>query len=119
MRKLGCRVALDDFGTGYCSFAYLKDLPVHYIKVDGAFVRDVIVNPLSESIVASMVNIASVMGALTVAEHVETELVLQRLKQMGVGFVQGFLIGKPRPLDDVLAAMGLDELNSEGSAITA
>lgn len=109
LRKLGCRVALDDFGTGYCSFAYLKDLPVHYIKVDGAFVRDLVTNPLSESIVSAMTSIAKVMDASTVAEHVETELVLQKLRQMGVDFVQGFLIGKPRPLIGLLESMGHSE----------
>ncbi len=106
LRHLGCRVALDDFGTGYCSFAYLKDLPVHYVKVDGVFIRDILENPLSEAIVDSIVSIARVMSASTVAEHVETDLVIQRLRQQGVDFAQGFGIGKPQPLQDVLAGIG-------------
>lgn len=106
LRRLGCRVALDDFGTGYCSFAYLKDLPVQYIKVDGVFVRDILENPLSEAIVLSMTSIARVMGALTVAEHVETDLVLQRVRQHGVDFAQGFGIDRPEPLVQVLEDMG-------------
>ncbi len=106
LRHLGCRVALDDFGTGYCSFAYLKDLHVHYVKVDGVFVRDMLENPLSEAIVVSLVRIAEVMPAAIVAEHVETDLVIQRLRQHGVGFAQGFGIGKPQPLQDVLEGIG-------------
>ncbi len=106
MRHLGCRVALDDFGTGYCSFAYLKDLSVNYVKVDGVFVRDILENPLSEAIVASLVRIAEVMSAAVVAEHVETDLIVQRLRQHGVSFGQGYGIGKPRPLQDVLAGIG-------------
>ncbi|MDJ0793808.1 MAG: EAL domain-containing protein [Woeseiaceae bacterium] len=106
MRHLGCRVALDDFGTGYCSFAYLKDLSVNYVKVDGVFIRDILENPLSEAIVASLVRIAEVMSAAVVAEHVETDLIVQRLRQHGVSFGQGFGIGKPRPLQDVLAGIG-------------
>lgn len=106
LRHLGCRVALDDFGTGYCSFAYLKDLPVHYVKIDGVFIRDILENPLSEAIVVSLVRIADVMAATIVAEHVETDLVIQRLRQHGVGFAQGFGIGKPQPLQDVLAGIG-------------
>ncbi len=106
LRHLGCRVALDDFGTGYCSFAYLKDLPVHYVKVDGVFIRDILENPLSEAIVASLVRIARVMSASVVAEHVESDLVIQRLRQQGVDFAQGFGIGKPQPLQDVLAGIG-------------
>ena len=102
LRKLGCRLALDDFGTGYCSFAYLKDLPVQYIKLDGVFVRDILENPLSEAIVASMTSIAKVMHALTIAEHVENDLIMQRIRQYGIDYAQGFAIGKPRPLTDVL-----------------
>ncbi|MDX1517222.1 MAG: EAL domain-containing protein [Woeseiaceae bacterium] len=106
LRKLGCRVALDDFGTGYCSFAYLKDLPVQYIKIDGVFVRDILENPLSEAIVASTARIADVMNATTIAEHVENELVLQRLRQHDIALVQGFAIGKPAPLEKILSDMG-------------
>jgi diguanylate cyclase (GGDEF)-like protein len=106
LRKLGCRLALDDFGTGYCSFAYLKDLPVHYVKIDGVFIRDILENPLSEAIVSSMTEIAKVLGAATVAEHVENDLVLQRMRDFGVDFVQGFLIGKPKPLAEVFQEMG-------------
>ena len=104
--KLGCRFALDDFGTGHCSFAYLKDLPVQYIKVDGVFIRDILENPLSDAIVSSVTNIAKVMNACTVAEHVENELILQRLRQHGIDYVQGFAIARPRPLAEVLAEMG-------------
>lgn len=106
LRKLGCRLALDDFGTGYCSFAYLKDLPVQYLKIDGVFVRDMLENPLSEAIIASTAQIAAVMNAATVAEHVENDLLAQRLRQHGIDFVQGFSIGKPVPLDEVLENIG-------------
>ena len=102
LRKLGCRFALDDFGTGYCSFAYLKNLPVQYLKLDGAFVRDLLDDALSEAIVKSITQIGRVMGAATVAEHVENELVVQKLRELGVDYVQGFAIGRPEPLADVL-----------------
>ena len=106
LRKLGCRLALDDFGTGYCSFAYLKDLPVQYLKIDGVFVRDMLENPLSEAIIASTVNIAKVMNAATIAEHVENDLLAQRLRQHGIDFVQGFAIGKPAPFKSILDDIG-------------
>ena len=105
LRKMGCRLALDDFGTGQCSFAYLKDLPVQFLKIDGVFVRDILENPLSESIVQSVIAIAKVMHAATVAEHVENELVIQRLRQHGIDYAQGFAIGRPKPLADVLSSM--------------
>ncbi|MGI9270724.1 MAG: sensor domain-containing phosphodiesterase [Woeseiaceae bacterium] len=106
LRKMGCRLALDDFGTGYCSFAYLKDLPVQYLKIDGVFVRDMLENPLSEAIITSTVNIAKVMNAATIAEHVENDLLAQRLRQFGIDFVQGFAIGKPAPFQSVLDQIG-------------
>ena len=108
LRSLGCRLALDDFGTGYCSFAYLKDLPVQYIKIDGVFVRDMLENPLSEAIIQSVTSIANVINAATVAEHVENELVMQRLRLLHVDYVQGFVVGKPRPFADVLNELGND-----------
>ena len=75
LQRLGCQVALDDFGTGYSSFAYLKTLPVNYLKIDGSFVRDILENDLSKAIVNAVVNIADVIGAQTVAAHVESEMV--------------------------------------------
>ncbi|MDJ0758858.1 MAG: bifunctional diguanylate cyclase/phosphodiesterase [Woeseiaceae bacterium] len=106
LRRIGCMVALDDFGTGYCSFAYLKDLPVHYVKIDGVFVRDILQNPLSEAIIASMVEIAKVMRASTIAEHVENELIFQRMQKAGIDYAQGFGVGRPVPLADVLLQLG-------------
>ena len=106
LRKIGCRLALDDFGTGYCSFAYLKDLPVHYVKIDGVFVRDVLENPLSEAIISSMTQIAKVMNAATVAEHVENDLIAQQMRSFGMDYAQGFGIGRPKPLREVLQTMG-------------
>jgi Amt family ammonium transporter len=106
LRKLGCRLALDDFGTGYCSFAYLKDLPVHYVKIDGVFVRDVLENPVSAAIISSMTEIAKVMNALTVAEHVENDLIIQSMRNHGIDLIQGFAVGRPTPLDEVLRSIG-------------
>lgn len=103
LRRQGCRFALDDFGTGYSSFAYLKSLPVQYIKLDGVFVRDILENPLSEAIVSAATQIAKVMGAATVGEHVENELVMGKLKALGVDYAQGFSIGEPRPLAEILS----------------
>jgi diguanylate cyclase (GGDEF)-like protein len=103
--RIGCRIALDDFGTGHCSFAYLKDLPVQYIKIDGVFIRDILDNPLSAAIVSSVTNIAKVMHAFTVAEHVENDRVLQHLRSHDIDFAQGFAIGRPRPLSEVLGEM--------------
>ena len=105
LQKRGCRVALDDFGTGYSSFAYLKHLPVQYLKIDGAFVRDLLENRLSQAIVSAVVKIAHVMGAATVGEHVENELVQQKLAGLGVDYAQGFHFHRPEPLMDALAAL--------------
>ena len=110
LQKRGCRVALDDFGTGYSSFAYLKHLPVQYLKIDGAFVRDLLENRLSEAIVSAVVRIASVMGAATVGEHVENELVQQKLAGLGVDYAQGFHFHRPEPLTDSLAALQSEDV---------
>jgi diguanylate cyclase (GGDEF)-like protein len=105
LQRLGCQVALDDFGTGYSSFEYLKNFPVNFLKIDGSFVRDILENPLSKTIVSSVVQIAEVTGALTVAEHVETSEVHTMLRDLGVHYVQGFSVHRPEPLKDILAAM--------------
>lgn len=95
LRTLGCKTALDDFGVGYSSFAYLKDLPVDYVKIDGSFVKDVENNPLNKTILKSISDVAQVMGKKTIAEFVESEETVRILDLIGVDFVQGFYIGKP------------------------
>lgn len=105
LQRLGCLVALDDFGTGYSSFAYLKTLPVNFLKIDGSFVRDILESDLSKTIVNAVVSIADVIGAQTVAEHVENPMVQAWLKQAGVHFVQGFVVHRPEPLANVLQQM--------------
>lgn len=95
LRSLGCRTALDDFGVGYSSFAYLKDLPVDYVKIDGSFVRDIDTNELNKAIVKSMNDVAQAMGKLTVAEFVETEAGMRVLELIGVDYLQGYYIGRP------------------------
>ena len=99
LRGLGCRTALDDFGVGYCSFAYLKDLPVDYVKIDGSFVRDIGKDALQLAMVKSMNEIAHAMGKQTVAEFVEDERVFSMLRSIGVDYVQGYLAGRPQLAD--------------------
>ena len=81
-------------------------MSVQYIKIDGVFIRDILDNPLSEAIVSSVINIAKVMHASTVAEHVENSRILERLQELDIDYVQGFAIARPQPLAEVLEKMG-------------
>ena len=108
MRRLtshGVKFALDDFGTGVSSLAYLKNLDINTIKLDGSYVRDVLTNPRSQALVSAIVQLANAMGITTVAEYVESNGVRDRLAALGIQFGQGFALGRPGPLDDVLAAV--------------
>jgi diguanylate cyclase (GGDEF)-like protein len=101
----GVRFALDDFGTGVSSLAYLKNLEISTIKLDGSYVRDVLTNSRSQALVRAIVQLADAMGITTVAEFVETTVIRDRLAALGIQFGQGFALGRPGPLDDVLAAV--------------
>ena len=101
VRALHVRIALDDFGAGASSFGYLKTLPVDYLKIDGQFVSNLIDSPLDEVTVRCFVDVAKVVGVKTVAEMVEGPAVLERLERLGVDFVQGYLIHRPAPIDDL------------------
>ena len=94
----GCRFALDDFGSGLSSFAYLKTLPVQYLKIDGAFVRGIARDPIDLAMVRSINDVGRVMGKHTIAEFVDSEAVLRKLREIGVDYAQGHYVGKPRPL---------------------
>ncbi|MFH1495865.1 MAG: EAL domain-containing protein [Pseudomonadota bacterium] len=98
---LGCRFALDDFGSGMSSFAYLKDLPVHYLKIDGAFVRGMDRNPVNQAMVEAIARIASVMGIETVAEFVEDKMLVEKLAVLGVDYAQGYGIHRPAPMQGI------------------
>jgi PAS domain S-box-containing protein len=103
LRGLGCGFALDDFGTGYGTFAYLKHLPVNYLKIDMEFVRYLAIDPSDQKIVKSIIAVAQNFGVRTIAEGVEHETTLELLRDLGVDYAQGFLIGEPKPVEYVTA----------------
>ncbi|MEH2438955.1 EAL domain-containing protein [Nostoc sp.] len=102
LQRFGCRFALDDFGVGMSSFAYLKSLPVDYLKIDGSFIRNIINNPVDNAIVTAITHISSVMGIKTIAEFVENDAILERITALGIDYAQGYSIGMPRPLGSIL-----------------
>jgi EAL domain-containing protein (putative c-di-GMP-specific phosphodiesterase class I) len=108
LKALGCHFALDDFGSGMSSFAYLKNLPVDYLKIDGAFIKDIVTDAMPSAVreatiaaemVKTIARIASVMGIQTIAEFVENDAILMKLKALGVDYAQGYGIAKPCPFD--------------------
>ncbi len=101
MKDKGCRFALDDFGSGLSSFAYLKNLPVDYLKIDGMFVMDILDDPIDLAMVRSINEIGQLMGKKTIAEFVENDRVGEMLKEIGVNYIQGFAAGPPRPIDQI------------------
>ncbi|WP_232848964.1 EAL domain-containing protein [Amphritea pacifica] len=103
LKSLGCRFALDDFGSGLSSFAYLKNLPVDLLKIDGMFVRDIISDPVDEAMVRSINEVGHIMGMETIAEFVETDEIMERLRQLGVDYAQGYAISRPVPIDTILS----------------
>lgn len=98
LKLLGCQFALDDFGSGLSSFAYLKSLDVDYLKIDGAFVKDMVEDPIDRAMVESIHNIGSVLKLKTIAEFVENDAIIEALKEVGVHYAQGYGIARPRPL---------------------
>ncbi|WP_158260461.1 EAL domain-containing protein [Chlorogloea sp. CCALA 695] len=97
IKSLGCSFALDDFGSGMSSFAYLKNLPVDYLKIDGNFVRGIVEVPTDLALTAAINQIGHVMGLKTIAEFVENDAIKQKLTEIGIDYAQGYGIAKPRP----------------------
>ncbi|HHJ16998.1 MAG TPA: EAL domain-containing protein [Gammaproteobacteria bacterium] len=96
VRQLGCLVSLDDFGVGFSSFSYLKHLRADILKIDGSFIRDIHNNNADQLFVKALVDVASGMGMRTIAEFVENEQVFERVRSLGVDYVQGYYLGKPQ-----------------------
>jgi len=109
LRRLGCSVSLDDFGSGVSSFAYLKALGADYLKIDGMFVGNISQDKVDYAMVRSINDIGHVMGKKVIAESVETDAVLEKLREIGVDYAQGFGVGAPRPIDEI-ASIGVADL---------
>ncbi len=111
LRALGCRFALDDFGTGLCSFGYLKQLKVDYLKIGGTFVKDIEHDATASATVQAINTIGHTLGMRTIAEHVANPEILRQVTAMGVDYAQGYALAEPRPLDDFLGlSAATDEL---------
>lgn len=107
LKGLGCRFALDDFGSGFSSFAYLKNLPVDIIKIDGSFVRDMLTDPINAVMVESMIYIGHNMNLKTVAEFVENVDILNALQVLGIDYVQGYGIAHPIALTELQSIVSI------------
>ena len=101
LKARGCRFSLDDFGTGLSSLSYLKQMPVDYLKIDGSFIRNMELNDIDFSMISTINHLAHVMGITTIAECVENQIQLSMLQEIGVDYVQGFFIEKPKPLSAI------------------
>src|SRR5438046_742390 len=96
-KALGCGVALDDFGAGFGAFAYLKQLPFDYLKIDGGFIAGLPRSPHDQLVVKALVDVARGMRRRTIAEFVTDAPTLALLRRFGVDYAQGFALGRPRP----------------------
>lgn len=97
LRTIGCRFALDDFGAGMSSFRYLRSLPIDYLKIDGEFVSNMMSDRVSYGVVSAINEVAHSMRCSTVAEHVESEVELAMLRELGIDFCQGYFFAQPSP----------------------
>jgi diguanylate cyclase (GGDEF)-like protein len=100
LKAIGIRFSLDDFGTGLSSFAYLRTLPVDFLKIDGMFVKQIDRNIIDWTMVKSINDMGQIMGKQTIAEFVENEDIYNQLNEIGANYAQGFLMSKPRPLNE-------------------
>jgi diguanylate cyclase (GGDEF)-like protein/PAS domain S-box-containing protein len=100
LKGMGCRFALDDFGTGMSSFAYLKYLPVDFLKIAGVFIKDMATDPMDYAIVDSINRIGHILGMRTVAESVEDAAILARITELGLDYAQGYFVAEPEALED-------------------
>lgn len=98
LRTLGCHFSLDDFGSGLSSFAYLRALPVDYLKIDGLFIRGIAGNDVNQALVKAINEVGHVMGIRTVAEYVEDAATLDVVRGLGIDYAQGYAVGTLRQL---------------------
>jgi diguanylate cyclase (GGDEF)-like protein/PAS domain S-box-containing protein len=107
LKSRGCRFALDDFGSGLSSFRYLKTLPVDFLKIDGQFVSNIATDRADRSMVEAICQVGRALGIKTIAERVETAAVLATLAAIGVDYAQGYYLGEPRPIAELLPSVAV------------
>lgn len=103
LKASGFKFALDDFGSGLSSFQYLKNLPVDFLKIDGSFVSDMVNNTVDHAMVAAINEVGHIMGIQTIAEYVENEQIIKKLRAINVDFAQGYGIEQPKPIKEILS----------------
>jgi diguanylate cyclase (GGDEF)-like protein len=106
LSEAGCKIALDDFGSGLSSLAHLKRLPVHYLKIDGRFVRRVVEDRIAESIVSGIARAARTLGISSIAEHVENAATADKLRELDVDFGQGYYFSRPQAFASLVRNLG-------------
>jgi diguanylate cyclase (GGDEF)-like protein len=108
-KNIGCKFSIDDFGTGLASHSYLRDLPVDYVKIDGSFVADIHNNPRDYAMTKSINDLAHFLGQETIAEFAESEAVIEKLREIGVDYIQGWGVGRPTPLTTLSGELDMIE----------
>ncbi|MGA9165539.1 MAG: EAL domain-containing protein [Thiobacillus sp.] len=119
LRLDGFRFALDDFGIGMSSFSYLKSLPVDYVKIDGEFVKNILDEKISLAMTEAITRVVGVMGIQVVAEYVENVLILEKLREIGVGYAQGYGVSEPILLEATSMVTPLAEFRMRKQAAAA
>jgi EAL domain-containing protein (putative c-di-GMP-specific phosphodiesterase class I) len=102
LKEKNCKIALDDFGSGLSSFAYLRRLPIDYLKIDGYFVKGIAEDAIDRTFVETINQIGHAMGLKTIAEFAENDAIIQVLEELGVDYAQGYGVHVPCPLDNIL-----------------
>ena len=105
IHSLGVQFALDDFGSGLSSFSYLKKLSIDFLMIDGSLVKDIVSSRLDQTMVSSISDIANVLNVKTIAEYVENDLILKKLKSFNIDYAQGYGIMKPSPIEVELKSL--------------
>jgi len=116
VQAMGCAIGLDNFGNSMASFVRLKALPVDYVKIGGHYVRSVAEDPVYGALVHAVKEIARITGVVTIAKEVESETILQKLQDLGVGYAQGHAVAAPAPLVDAKGEVALPRVQRSAAA---